>query len=130
MSGFDKIPERDDLVVPLPPEGFVPVAEVEEQLMSEHWALDDPACQQWDFSLLSDAELLRRFHNAGAELTAQALTFDEHDQMVPRKFSQRELDAANALDHYWRVYVEIKVRRAVREVLQAIAQEQEDGSNG
>ena len=124
MNGFDRIPERDDLVTPPPPAGFVPVEEIAEQLMSEHWDVNDPAWRQWDFSLLSDKELLKRFHDASAELTAQALTFDDKDRIVPRNFSQEELDAANALDHYWRVYVEIRVRREMRKLLQAFATEE------
>jgi hypothetical protein len=120
VSGFDRIPERDDSVVPPPPEGFLPVEVVEEQFMSEHWKLSDPAWTQWDFSLLSDKELLKRYHDASAELTVQVLTFDEEDHIIPRQFSQQELDAANALDHYWRAYCEVKVRSELRKLLQAL----------
>lgn len=119
-SSFDRIPEPG---IPPAPKGFVPIQEIEEKALDPHWEISDVAWD-WNLGLLDDRQLLRRYHDAAAELTAQALTFDEHDRMVPRDFSQKELDAANALQHYWQTVCEIKVRKAVREVLAAVAQEQ------
>lgn len=114
---------RDDLVVPPPPKDFLPITQIEEKVSEDRWELSDEAWE-WNLGLLNDQQLLRRYHDASAELTAQALTFDENDRMVPREFSHKELDAANALQHYWQTVCEIKVRKAVREVLAAVAQEE------
>ena len=94
MNGFDKIPERDDLVSDIPPApaGFVPVEIVKEKFAELHWPVDDEAWS-WNVEMMSDEELVRRFHNASAELEAQALELTDAGEIVPREFSERELAA-------------------------------------
>lgn len=121
-SGFDHIPERDDPGIPPAPKGFIPIQEWAEKALDPRWEISDPAWQEWDFAMLSDEQLLRRYRDASAELQAQALELTDDGHFVPRQFSEEELTRARALVNYWRTWAEVHLRHELRRVMQALAE--------
>ena len=73
---------------------------------------------------MSDEQLLRRFHDASAELQAQALELTDEGHFVPRVFSEEEITRARELVNYLRTWSEVHLRHELRKVAQALAMEE------
>ena len=119
MSNFD------DLLTP--PPGFVPIGEAEDKLREDRWDVNDESWNDWNFELLSDEALLKRYHDAAMELEAQAFRLTDDGQIVPREFTEEELTRARSLRNFWKAYCEVRVRSELREFMQSFLKEESHG---